>query len=118
MKDMLKYKGYYGSIHFDENDLILYGKVEFIKALINYEGEGASDLKKAFEEAVDDYLLMCKQENMQPEKPFKGTFNIRIGQRLHEKATIAAAELGIKLNEFVKQALEHELISKEMKPRL
>jgi predicted HicB family RNase H-like nuclease len=118
MKDMLKYKGYYGSIHFDENDLILYGKVEFIKALINYEGESASNLKKAFEEAVDDYLQMCKQENMQPEKPFKGTFNVRIGQRLHEKATIAAAELGIKLNEFVKQALEHELISKEMKPRL
>jgi predicted HicB family RNase H-like nuclease len=114
MKDMLKYKGYYGSIHFDENELILYGKVEFIKALINYEGEGAGDLKKSFEEAVDDYLLMCKQENMQPEKPFKGTFNVRVGQNLHEKATIAAAELGIKLNEFVKQALEHELISKEI----
>lgn len=114
MKDMLKYKGYYGSIHFDENDLILYGKVEYIKALINYEGEGAADLKKAFEEAVDDYLLMCEQENIQSEKPFKGTFNVRVGERLHEKATIAAADLGIKLNEFVKQALEHELISKKI----
>jgi predicted HicB family RNase H-like nuclease len=114
MKDMLKYKGYYGSIHFDENNLILYGKVEFIKALINYEGESAADLKKAFEDAVDDYLLMCEQENLHPEKPFKGTFNVRIGQSLHEKASVAAANLGIKLNEFVKQALEHELISKEI----
>lgn len=111
MKDMLKYKGYYGSIHFDENDLVLYGKVEFIKALINYEGESAADLKKAFEEAVDDYLVMCEQENMKPEKPFKGTFNVRVGEWLHEKATIAATDRGIKLNEFVKQALEHELIS-------
>ncbi len=67
----------------------------------------------AFEEAVDDYLILCQQESMRPEKPFKGTFNIRVGQRLHEEATIAAADLGIKLNEFVKQALEHELISKE-----
>lgn len=33
MKDMLKYKGYYGSIHFDEDDLILFGKVEFVKAV-------------------------------------------------------------------------------------
>tara|TARA_Y100000588_G_C14092204_1_gene854991 strand:- start:261 stop:608 length:348 start_codon:yes stop_codon:yes gene_type:complete len=111
MKDMLKYKGYYGSIHFDENDLVLYGKVEFIKALINYEGESAADLKKAFEEAVDDYLVMCEQENMKPEKPFKGTFNVRVGEWLHEKATIAATDRGIKLNEFVKQALEHELTS-------
>ena len=71
-------------------------------------------LKKHFEEAIDDYLVMCEHENMKPEKPFKGTFNIRIGERLHEKASIAAANLGIKLNEFVKQALEHELISKEV----
>ncbi|RUQ85323.1 type II toxin-antitoxin system HicB family antitoxin [Legionella septentrionalis] len=109
MKDMLKCKGYYGSIHFDENDLILYGKVEFIKALINYEGESAADIKKAFEEAVDDYSTMCEQEGIKPEKPFKGTFNVRVGETLHEKATIAASGRGIKLNDFVKQALEHEL---------
>lgn len=109
MKDMLKYKGYYGSIHFDEDDLILFGKVEFVKALINYEGESASEIKNAFEEAVDDYLVICEKENIVPEKPFKGTFNVRIGEALHEKAVIAAAGRGIKLNEFVKQALEHEL---------
>ena len=113
MKDMLKYKGYYGSIHFDDNDLILYGKVEFIKALINYEGESAADLKQAFEEAVDDYLEMCEQEKLQPEKPFRGTFNVRVGQGLHEKAVIAATGRGIKLNEFVKQALEHELTAQQ-----
>ena len=109
MKDMLKHKGFYGSIHFDQDELILYGKVEFIKALINYEAESAADLKRVFVEAVDDYLLMCEQENIEPEKPFKGTFNVRVGESLHEQATIAAANRGIRLNEFVKQALQHEL---------
>lgn len=109
MKDMLKYKGYYGSIHFDEDDLILFGNVEFVKALISYEGESAAQIKQAFEEAIDDYLVMCEKENMVPEKPFKGTFNVRIGEALHERAVIAATGRGIKLNEFVKQALEHEL---------
>lgn len=109
MKDMLKYKGYYGSIHFDEDDLILFGKVEFVKALISYEGESAAEIKQSFEEAIDDYLVMCEKENMVPEKPFKGTFNVRIGEALHERAVIAATGRGIKLNEFVKQALEHEL---------
>ncbi|MCP0914979.1 MULTISPECIES: type II toxin-antitoxin system HicB family antitoxin [Legionella] len=109
MKDMLKYKGYLGSIHFAEDDLIFYGKVEFIKALISYEGESAADIKKAFEEAIDDYLAMCEQENINPEKPFKGTFNVRVGESLHERATFAAVGRGIKLNEFVKLAIEHEL---------
>ncbi len=109
MKDMLKYKGYYGSIHFDENDLILFGKVEFVKALINYEGESVGEIKKAFEEAIDDYLAMCEMEKLAPEKPFKGTFNVRVGEALHERAVVAATGRGMKLNEFVKQALEHEL---------
>jgi predicted HicB family RNase H-like nuclease len=109
MKDMLKYKGYYGSIHFDESELLLFGKVEFIKALISYEGESAADIKKAFEESIDDYLIMCEKEAIRPERPFKGTFNVRIGEVLHEKAVIVATSQGIKLNEFVKQALEHEL---------
>lgn len=109
MKDMLKYKGYHGSIHFDENDLTFFGKVEFVKALISYEGESAVKIKKAFEEAIDDYLNMCEKENIHPEKPFKGTFNVRVGEALHEKAVIAAMDRGVKLNEFVKQALEHEL---------
>lgn len=39
MEDMFKYKGYYGSIHFEEYYLILFGKVEFVKALISYEIE-------------------------------------------------------------------------------
>jgi predicted HicB family RNase H-like nuclease len=57
---------------------------------------------------------MSKQKNRQPEKPCKGTFNVRVAQRLHEKATIATADLGVKFNEFIKQALEHELISKDI----
>ena len=52
---------------------------------------------------------MCDKEKITPEKPFKGTFNVRVGEALHEKAVIAATGRGIKLNEFVKQALEHEL---------
>lgn len=109
MKNMLKYKGYYGSIDYDENDLIFYGKLEFIRALVNYEGESAKEIKTAFEQAVDDYLAMCEYEKIVPEKPFKGSFNIRIGERLHEMVTIAAVNCNVSLNEFVKRALNHEV---------
>ena len=109
MKGMLSYKGYYGSIHLDEDNLIFFGKIEFIKALISYEGTSAVELKNSFEEAIDDYLDVCKKEGINPEKPFKGTFNVRVGEALHEKVVTTATERGLKLNEFVKQALEQEL---------
>ena len=32
MKNMMKYKGYYGSINLIPEDLIFYGKLEFINA--------------------------------------------------------------------------------------
>lgn len=69
MKDIMKYKGYYGSIHFDPETPILYGKLEYIKALVSYEASNAKDFKQAFKEAVDDYLNLCKQEKIDAEQP-------------------------------------------------
>ena len=58
MKNMMKYKGYYGSVNFDSEDLIFYGKLEFIHALISFEGETAKEIDHAFKEAVNDYINM------------------------------------------------------------
>ena len=50
MKNMMKYKGYYGSVNFDADDLVFYGKLEFINSLISYEGETAKEIDAAFKE--------------------------------------------------------------------
>lgn len=50
MNDMMQYKNYYGSFHFDDDDLIFYGKIEFIRALVTYEATDTYGLRKAFEE--------------------------------------------------------------------
>jgi predicted HicB family RNase H-like nuclease len=105
MKDMMNYKGYYGSVHFDDSELIFYGKVEFIRALISYEATNAKGLRKAFEEAIDDYLSLCKERNLAPEMPFKGSLNIRIGSDLHRRVAIAAAQHHVSVNKFIADAL-------------
>lgn len=109
MKNMMIYKGYYGSIMTNLEENILYGKLEFIRDLVSYEGNTPKDLRNAFEEAVDDYLDTCEQTDRTPEKPFKGSFSIRIGEDFHAQAAIAAFEKGISLNEFVKLSIENEL---------
>lgn len=52
----MKYKDYYGSVNFNDDDDVFYGRIEFIKALISYEGTDVTSLRKAFQEAVDDFL--------------------------------------------------------------
>lgn len=109
MKDAMEYKGYYGSVHYNDDDEIFYGKVEFIKSLINYEGTNVKSLRKAFAEAVDDYINYCETKKLTPEEPFKGSFNIRTGSKLHKQIAIYATENKTSLNKVVIDALEKYL---------
>ena len=106
MKDMMEYKGYYGSAHYSDDDKVFYGKIEYIRSLVRYEGTDVLSLRKAFTEAVDDYLEFCKERNVVSEKPFKGTFNVRLSSELHRKAALTARERHINLNTIVSEALE------------
>lgn len=107
MKDLMHYKDYYGSVHLDDEDLIFHGKVEFIRALISYEATDAKGLRKAFEEAVDDYLDMCIKQKIKAEKPFKGSLNIRLGSELHRRIAIAAEQQHLTINKFITDTLDH-----------
>ncbi len=91
MNNQLKYKGYIGSIETSLEDNCLFGKILFIKALVSYEGKTVAELDAAFHEAVDDYLATCQSLGQTPEKPCKGSFNVRVGHELHLAAALAAA---------------------------
>ncbi|MBV9226568.1 MAG: type II toxin-antitoxin system HicB family antitoxin [Acidobacteriaceae bacterium] len=106
---MEEYKGYIGSVHYSAEDEVFHGKLEGIRDLITYEGTDAASLKRAFHEAVNDYLETCQKKNKAPDTPFKGTFNVRVGVTLHKRAAYYAAEHGRKLNSVVIEALEKYL---------
>lgn len=106
MKDLLEYKEYLGSVHYSADDEIFYGKLEFICDLVSYEGKDVRSLKKAFQEAVDDYLKLCQEQKREPNLPFRGSFNVRTGSELHRKASVYAQEHNITLNTLVTEALQ------------
>ena len=105
MSNTIEYKGYIGNIEFSETDKVFYGKVQGIRSLISYEGENAKELIEDFHSAVDDYLNLCERRGIEPERAYKGTFNIRISPELHKSAAIYAAEHKISLNSVVETAL-------------
>ena len=109
MIDMMEYKGYYGSVHYSDEDRCFYGKIEYIRGLVSYEGHDVNSIRKAFEEGVDDYLETCKAHNKLPDKPFKGSFNVRTGPELHKKASIYAQQKKMNLNNVIIKALESYL---------
>ena len=71
MKDFLLYKDFIGSVHFNAEDEIFFGKIEGIDDLVSFEGSSVVELKKAFEEAVEDYIVLCKENGKKIEKSYK-----------------------------------------------
>lgn len=109
MKNTLDYKGYTGSVEFSAIDETFFGKICGIRDVVTFEADTVAKLKKAFKDAVDDYLKTCEELNKDPNKEFKGSFNVRLKPALHRQAAIRSATLKISLNQLVEKALEKEL---------
>ncbi|MBW1670421.1 MAG: type II toxin-antitoxin system HicB family antitoxin [Deltaproteobacteria bacterium] len=105
----LSYKGYTGTIEASIEDGCLHGQILFITDIITYEGNTVDEIKTSFEEAVDHYLTYCEETGKPANKPYSGTFNVRVGQDLHRKAVEVAFHLGITLNEFVAQSIKNAI---------
>jgi len=101
----LHYKNYTGSVSFSEEDACFHGKVIGIKALISFEGNSVNSITSDFHKAVDEYLGFCALKKKEPEKPFKGSFNVRISADLHRKLAITAHTRGVSLNTLVEDAI-------------
>lgn len=52
----IEYKGYVGSIEYDPEDKIYYGKLLNIDDFVNYHGSDGVELYKSYRNAVDDYI--------------------------------------------------------------
>lgn len=106
MKNTISYKGYIGTVEFSDKDNILFGKVLGIPGLISYEGTDVSSLRADFEGAVDDWLDYCRKKGIEPQKTYRGVFNVRISPELHRRLAMKAAEKGESLNAAVEEAID------------
>lgn len=98
---MIEYKGYTGLVEFDPELRIFAGYVVDLKDEIYFEGTSVKSLEESLRRAVDHYLSVCKQRGEDPEKPFSGKLNVRLGSDLHRAAAIAAASEGESLNNWL-----------------
>jgi predicted HicB family RNase H-like nuclease len=111
MSNSFNYKGYLGLVEYSDEDSTFFGKILGIDDLVTFEGSSVEELKKAFHDAVDDYLETCAELSKVPEKAYKGQFNVRVATELHRAAAIRAEAQRMTLNKFVETALKRALQS-------
>jgi len=109
VKDVLKYKEFIGSVHFNMEDMVFYGKIEGINDLITFEGKSVDELVMAFQESVEDYITICREHQKEQFKSCKGSFNIRISPELHRKVLERSIIAGISINQFIQRTLKKEI---------
>ena len=113
MNDIMKYKGFIGSVHFAAEDHAFYGKVEGVNDLITFEGSTVDELEQGFKYMVDEHIKDCNKNNTPVEKSYKGNLNIRLSPELHKKVAYNASIRGLSLNQYINDAIKKEIASSD-----
>ena len=109
MSSAMEYNGYHAKVEYDDQDNIFVGTVIGLTDMLAFHGQSVSELQVSFQNCIENYLDMCKETGKQPEKEFKGIFNIRISPDSHREAAMDAAIDGITLNQFVADAIDEKI---------
>lgn len=113
---MIEYKGYTGAIEFDPELRLFTGHVLDLRDEIYFEGDSVEALEASMQRAIDHYLEVCDRRGEDPERPFSGKLNVRLGSELHRAAVIAAAAEGESLNNWLVRVVETAALSRADMP--
>ena len=110
----MNYKGYIGTVEYDDEAHIFTGEVVNTKTVITFQGTTVDEIENEFRASVDDYLEWCRQDNVEPEKPYSGKLNINISPLFHSQIAVAAKTMNMTLNNFVEKSLHDEMARMQM----
>jgi predicted HicB family RNase H-like nuclease len=101
----MTYRGYQAKVELDEDAGVFHGEVINTRDVITFQGTSVKQLKRAFEDSVDDYLAFCASRGEDPEKPFSGKFLVRVPPEVHRRIMTEARRQGKSLNAYVMEKL-------------
>jgi predicted HicB family RNase H-like nuclease len=104
--NLLRYKDYLATIELDPDAGLFHGEVINTRAVLTFQGRSIDELNAAFSETITDYEDWCREREKEPERPYSGSFTLRMPPDLHRRVAEAAARSGKSLNGFIKDTLE------------
>jgi predicted HicB family RNase H-like nuclease len=104
----MNYKGYAARIEYSDEDCLFIGHLAGIRDVVGFHGESVKELRKAFEEAVEDYLETCAKLGRTPQKPYSGKLSLRLEPALHASVAVKAELAQKSINQWVAEVLDRE----------
>ena len=101
----MTYKGYAAKIEYSDDDDCFVGHIAGIKDVIGFHADSVKELRRAFEEAVDDYLVSCEKIGRAPQRPYSGKLMLRVPPEIHARAAMMAEAHGMSINQWAADVL-------------
>ena len=76
------YKEYTAQIIYSEEDGCFIADLVGIRDIVSFHGDSLEEIRTAFKESVDDYLLTCQEFNRLPQKPVVEKMQQRANRKL------------------------------------
>ncbi len=107
----VKYKGYVAAVEYEDSEKLFYGHVvnSGTSSIATFAAADVEGLKREFRISIDEYLASCEEDGVEPQKPYSGKLNLRLGTDLHHRVTIASMQSNMSLNSWIRQALEEKI---------
>jgi len=103
---MMEYKGYLAHVEFDDVANIFHGQVVNTRDVVTFQGRSVEELRRAFEESIEDYFAFCAERDEAPDKPFSGLFTLSLSPEQHRKIVLAAEKSGKGVDKWAAEMLE------------
>ena len=100
------YKGYSAKVKYSDKDQCLIGRVSDIRDPVTFQGDSVTEIRQAFEKAVDAYLDRCAEKSEEPEKPSAGRAVVRMKPALHSILALAAGQEKKSVNEWLAEVVK------------
>ena len=111
MNGMMEYRGYHAKVEYSPEDETFVGQVFGVADTLVFDGQSIEELKEMFHASIDDNLELCQEIGKEPDREYRGTFNVRVPVELHREAALAAEAMDMSLNQFVVDALRRYVAS-------
>jgi len=96
---------YVAVVEFDPEAEAFHGRVVNLRDVVDFWGTSVRELQREFRRSVRTYEEVCREQGLEPSKPYSGTFSLRLGPDLHRRAAVKAALEGKGLAEWVRDTI-------------
>jgi predicted HicB family RNase H-like nuclease len=111
MMNLMTIDGYRAVIQYDPDIEMFRGEFVGLNGGADFYAKDLDSLRHEGQVSLRVFLDACAERGIEPRKSFSGKFNVRIPPELHSAVVAAAAAKGKSLNQWVVDALDHEVQS-------